>query len=59
MLYAPKKSFAQPTTWNSVTVYDVGDIVVSERHLTMATAGNTNQQPPNVAFWSDLQSSQF
>ena len=52
--YAPKNLFAQPTTWNSVTVYDVGDIVVSGETSYIATAANTNQQPPNAAFWSDL-----
>ena len=54
VFYAHTNLFAQPTTWNSVTVYDIGDIVVSEDATYIATAGSTNQQPPNATFWSDL-----
>ena len=47
-------SFAQPTTWDSTTAYNIGDLVVSGDATYISTAANTNQQPPNTSFWTDL-----
>ena len=54
VFYAHTNLYAQPTTWDSATVYSVGDIVVSGESSYFATAGSTNQIPPNTTFWTDL-----
>jgi hypothetical protein len=38
-------------TWNSTTTYQVGQTVIVNGNQYIATAGNTNQEPPNASYW--------
>jgi hypothetical protein len=46
--------YAQPTSWNSATQYNIGDLVVSGESTYIAISENSNQEPPNATFWTDL-----
>jgi hypothetical protein len=45
---------SQPVTWNSSRTFQIGDLVVLYQDTYIATASNTNQQPPNTSFWTNL-----
>ena len=46
--------YAQPTSWNSATPYNIGDLVVSGESTYIAILGSSNQEPPNATYWTDL-----
>lgn len=39
-------------TWSSVTAYVIGDLVVRDSVIYRCILGHTNQQPPNVTYWT-------
>ncbi len=43
-------------TWNSATAYTIGDIVDHNGSSYICIANNTNQTPPNAAYWALLSS---
>ena len=46
--------YAQPTSWNSATQYNIGDLVVSGESTYIAISENSNQEPPDATYWTDL-----
>ena len=42
--------------WNVLTTYKVGDLIRLGGYTYVATADNTGQKPPNVSYWSLLNS---
>lgn len=46
--------FRLQSDWSSVTAYKIGEIVRNGGYTYVATADNTNQQPPNASYWSKL-----
>ncbi|MDA8824193.1 hypothetical protein N9N41_06810, partial [Opitutales bacterium] len=47
--------YAQPTSWNPATPYNIGDLVVSDDGSSYkAVSDSTNQKPPNATYWTDL-----
>ena len=54
VFFSITKLYAQPTTWDSVTPYSIGDLVVSGESTYIAIAISTNQTPPNTTYWTDL-----
>jgi hypothetical protein len=53
ILTQPNAAQAQSgITWNPVATYTQGQIVTSSGNYYICTATNTNQQPPNAAFWA-------
>ena len=52
--YFNAASFSYPT-WNSTTTYAVGDQVLYNAVLYVATQAGTNHVPTNTSYWSELQ----
>ena len=42
--------------WNDSTTYKIGEVVRLRGYTYLATADNTNQEPPNVTYWQRLNS---
>jgi ribosomal protein S9 len=42
--------------WSSATAYKTGNVVSLGGYTYLCTADNTNQTPPNVTYWSQLNS---
>ena len=54
VFYAHTNLYAQPTSWNSATQYNIGDLVVSGESTYIAISENSNQEPPDATYWTDL-----
>lgn len=44
-------SYTQPAAWSAAAAYTLGNLVYEAGVSYYCTAANTNQQPPNAAYW--------